>query len=293
MRVLKLTPFLVASQPLDFETTPAYSLTVLVTDNGYPLLQLDSTTVRVSITDTNEHPPTFEQNSYTVSLSEDAVAGTPIGYFLAADMDIYSGIHTYSLREENVLFIVDSLSGTVFVSGALQPSQYNLTLVANDGMYTTSVDIQVFVSPTTPVVIPPSFYFEVSEAAELDTTIGELPVMNVSSESLLEIFQVYHNGRISVVGPLDREHTNVYVFNVMAESGTYSPTYHIVTINVLDYNDFTPVFESVEYAVLLPELTPVGTTVLTLNRGGSGIKEVVRPTIVAHCGRRFPRRCAC
>ena len=88
--------------------------------------------------------------------------------------------------------------------------------------------------------------------------------MNVSSESLLEIFQVYHNGRISVVGPLDREHTNAYVFNVMAESGTYSPTYHIVTINVLDYNDFTPVFESVEYAVLLPELTPVGTTVLTL-----------------------------
>ena len=100
------------------------------------------------------------------------MAGTPIGYFLAADMDIYSGIHTYSLREENVSFIVDSLSGTVFVSGALQPSQYNLTLVANDGMYTTSVDIQVFVSPTTPVVIPPSFYFEVSEAAELDTTIG-------------------------------------------------------------------------------------------------------------------------
>ena len=249
---------------LDFETTPAYSLTVLVTDNGAPLPQLDSTTVRISITDTNEHPPTFEQNSYTVSLSEDAVAGTPIGYFLATDMDIYSGIHTYSLREENVSFIVDSLSGTVFVSGALQPSQYNLTLVASDGMYTTSVDIQVFVSPTTPVVIPPSFYFEVSEAAELDTTIGELPVMNVSSESLLEIFQVYRNGRISLVGPLDREYTNVYVFNVMAESGIYSPTYHIVTINVLDYNDFTPVFESLDYAVLLPELTPVGTTVLTL-----------------------------
>ena len=27
---------------------------------------------------------------------------------------------------------------------------------------------------------------------------------------------------------------------------------------------------------------------ILLNRGGSGIKEVVRPTIVAHCGRRCP-----
>lgn len=251
-------------KPLDFETTPAYSLTVLVTDNGNPLPQLDSTTVRISVTDINEHPPKFEQNSYTVSLSEDAVAGTPIGHFLAADMDTYSGILMYSLREENVSFTVDPLSGTVYVSGALQPSQYNLTLVANDGVHTTSIDIQVLVSSTTPVIIPPSFYFEVSEAAELDMTIGELPVTNVSSESLFEIFQVYPNGTISLIGPLDREHTHVYVFNVVAESGMYSPTYHIITITVQDYNDFTPVFESSDYTVLLPELTPIGTTVLIL-----------------------------
>jgi len=114
------------------------------------------------------------------------------------------------------------------------------------------------------VIIPPSFYFEVSEAAELDMIVGELPVTNVSSESLFEIFQVYPNGTISLIGPLDREHTHVYVFMVVAESGTYSPTYHIITISVLDYNDFTPVFESSDYTVLLPELTPIGTTVLTL-----------------------------
>ena len=37
-----------------------------------------------------------------------------------------------------------------------------------------------------------------------------------------------------------------------------------MTICVLDYNDLTPVFESSEYTVLLPELTRIGTTVLAL-----------------------------
>ena len=252
------------TKALDFETTPAYALTVFVTDNGKPLSLSDTTTIRILITDTNEHPPMFAQSSYTVSLSEDAVVGTPIGYFIAVDMDVYSETCTYSLREENVPFTVDSLSGTVYVSGALQLVEYNLTLKANDGAYNTFIDIKVQVSSSTPVVIPPSYYFEISEAAELNTTVGVLPAMNVTSQSLMELFEVSENGRISLIGELNREHTLAYVFNVIAEPGTSSSVYHIVTIYILDYNDMTPVFESSEYTVLLPELTRIGTTVLAL-----------------------------
>ena len=252
------------TKSLDFETTPAYALTIFVTDNGKPLSLSDTTTVRILITDTNEHPPMFAQSTYTVSLSEDAVVGTPIGYFIAADMDVYSETCTYSLREENVPFIIDPLLGTVYVSGALQLVDYNLTLEANDGGYITFIDIKVQVSSSISVFISPSFYFEISEAAELNTTVGMLPAMNVSSQSLMELFQVSENGRISLIGELDREHTLAYVFNVIAESGTSSSVYHIVTIRVLDYNDLTPVFESSEYTVLLPELTRIGTTVLAL-----------------------------
>ena len=259
---------------LDFETISSYTLTISVSDNGSPVAFSDIMNLRILLTDQNEHSPSFAQSSYLVNISENTVVGTPIGYFVAIDADTHS--HTlisYSLRDmaDNAPFSVDQLTGRVYVSSEPDPSSFNLVLEASDGQYLTQIEIFITVLPLSspnPLFEPPAFYFEVSETASLNTLVGQVNTSSSSdsislttSDGIGEIFEVMSDGRINLIGQLDRETTPAYVFNVQSST---EPVFAIVTVQVTDYNDFPPVFESPFYSVSLSELSPVGTTILML-----------------------------
>ena len=85
---------------LDFETTPTYSLTLLVSDQGQPEAKTDTSFLTVWIVDENEHTPFYLQSSYHVDLPENTPPGSVVGDFGAADGDVYlQHAHSYSLIE--------------------------------------------------------------------------------------------------------------------------------------------------------------------------------------------------
>ena len=68
---------LVLAEGLDFEATPVYNLTVVVSDRGVPQ-RSSSVAAVIAVGDVNDNPPAFSRAEYSVSLSEGAAAGTEI-----------------------------------------------------------------------------------------------------------------------------------------------------------------------------------------------------------------------
>ncbi len=65
-------------EPLDYEATDSYHLTVLAHDGGVPVLS-SSTTVELRVVDEADTVPLFNATSYSVYLTEDT---HPIAYLL-------------------------------------------------------------------------------------------------------------------------------------------------------------------------------------------------------------------
>ena len=260
------------AKELDFETVPSYTLTILVSDNGSPLSLSDSSSLRISITDTNEHPPSFSSSNYLVNVSENTVVGTPVGYFVATDEDSTSKI-TYNLLESSSFFAVDRLEGTLYASAVLRVGMYVLTLEARDGDHVTNITAHVTVVPlslafTLPLFGQAAFYFEISETAVGNSVVGNFGQGGVELVAAVEInsvFEVDTNGTLILIGQLDHETTPTYIFNVMTTYSSSEPSlYAIVTVRILDENDNAPVLESSKYNVIISELTQIGTPLLTV-----------------------------
>ena len=60
---------LILARDLDFETIQNYTITVTVTDSGYPPLT-DRTVINITLTDVNDEPPLFSNGHFTGSISE-------------------------------------------------------------------------------------------------------------------------------------------------------------------------------------------------------------------------------
>lgn len=81
------------------------------------------------------------------------------------------------------------------------------------------------------------------------------------------LFVITSNGSIYTKVPLDRESRSQYDLVVEASDGAVDPrrTTLVVSVQVLDIDDNSPVFSKQTYVVNVPENTPVGTVVLNLS----------------------------
>lgn len=62
---------------LDREVQSGYLLTITAKDGGMPPLS-DTTDVEISVSDINDNAPVFLKQSYSGSISEDALVGTSV-----------------------------------------------------------------------------------------------------------------------------------------------------------------------------------------------------------------------
>ena len=265
-----LTGRIRVSQPLDFETTSIYTLVLMVSDNGTSIQLMDSATLSVFINDVNEHPPTFPTDIYYINVSDNAVVGTPLGYFIAQDGDRYADSQTtYSLINGSSLFGVDDLEGTLFVSRPLVAGSYLLTLQAFDGEYVTDIAVYVTVLPlsaaaTLQLFQPAAFRFEISESSPSGSVIGELNVEGAEIVQNSSMFEINGQGQVVLTGQLDYESASVYVLNVFNYGENYTSVYAVMTMLIQDVNDNPPQFTNEEYFVSISELEEVGSSVLRL-----------------------------
>ncbi|XP_060751235.1 protocadherin beta-16-like isoform X18 [Tachysurus vachellii] len=103
---------LVTTSMLDREKESDYNITITATDEGSPPLS-SSITIHLTVSDVNDNPPVFEQQSYTAYVMENNKPGTSISSVTARDPDWrQNGTVLYSLvsSEINALPVTSFLS---------------------------------------------------------------------------------------------------------------------------------------------------------------------------------------
>ncbi|XP_040006119.1 protocadherin-16 isoform X2 [Xiphias gladius] len=114
------TGALSTSRGLDRETRAEYTLEVVATDRGSPILST-TVTVEVKVLDVNDNSPVFSRSSYSVEVSEDAAEGTQVLDVSAtdADDDLNGKVLYFLSKETHGAFTVDENTGRITTAAPL------------------------------------------------------------------------------------------------------------------------------------------------------------------------------
>ncbi|KAG7314164.1 hypothetical protein KOW79_022660 [Hemibagrus wyckioides] len=274
------------AKPLDYETNQQYHFEVHPNFNSTVL-------VSVSITDVNDHTPSFPGNNNIVvfGVQEDVTVGTVVYIFKAVDGDAtlrnsavrYTLNFDPNLTAEKLPFRIDPDTGAVLIAFPLDRERnqsFAFVVTANDSRYIDSVTAQVFlldVNDNSPTFISN----ETVHIAE-DTEVGSLlhhflardedeGVNSHVSFSLISgneagVFRLERSGHLYLNSSLDYETQHVFGLTVQVlDSGTPSlSSTQTLTVLLVDVNDETPQFEQNLYRASVMENREPGEAVITV-----------------------------
>ncbi|KAL2098180.1 hypothetical protein ACEWY4_007387 [Coilia grayii] len=291
---LRAVAHLVLCNPLDRETTEAYSLTVTVSDRGVPPLN-SSATVSVSVLDVNDHSPVFGSTEYHVQVRENSLPGTVIVQVSAHDPDEgVNGMIKYEIISGNSkgYMKLDPLTGILEANHTLdyeEESKYILTIQASDGDVQGNRQISftvIFVSvldenDNSPYFTHPTINCSVLENQPAFTPVCVVlavdqdagPFGRITYSILSSCFMDYGSGNPDkkeafAIDPLtgdihtrqtfDYERESEYCFVVEArDRGDQAATVR-VQVDIEGMDEFSPVFTQKQYRFLLPENSRLG-----------------------------------
>ncbi|XP_019645840.1 PREDICTED: protocadherin Fat 4-like [Branchiostoma belcheri] len=272
-------------RPLDRETTDFYNLTVRVYDNIYGATPQLSSDVQVEITvlDVDDNPPSFEPESYSVSVVEGAANGTQLAVLTYTDADDgANAISILSVTSGNGAGLFVLIFDRLFLVGALDyetEQQYVLTVQATDVLQPTFTDTaEVIINVISANDNPPVFAVDnttinVSEDAALGTVLydanatdsdlgehSELTYSIVSGSSPTFLIDSV-TGIVRLGAGLDRETQASYVVNITAQDTDFYD-FMLLYVFVTDINDNEPTMSNTVYSATVDENQLIG-TVLT------------------------------
>lgn len=146
---------------LDYERKRSYDLIVRATDSISGVFA--DVPVSVLVEDVNDCAPEFEQDNYTVSVSESALFGTAILRVMANDND--SQVIQYSIQTDNrntsEHFHIDAADGTVYLKKSLdheaQPRHHFMVVAQDKGLPVLTTKAHVWVDVLDMNDNPPKF----------------------------------------------------------------------------------------------------------------------------------------
>ncbi|KAM4688594.1 cadherin-10-like isoform 1-T2 [Discoglossus pictus] len=262
------------------ENKEHYQVVILAKDMGGQMGGLSgTTTVNITLTDVNDNPPRFAQNSYHLSSPEAVPIGSTIGRIKAMDADIGKNAEVeYRILDGDEMGVFDiateknTQEGVIIVRKRLDYESKRLYTLkveaANTHMDphfyylgpfkdTATVKISVEDSDEPPMFSRPSYMFKVHEDIELGTIIGTVMARDPDSASshirfsldrhtdLDRIFNIHSgNGSIYTAKPLDREISQWHNLTILATeiNNPKQSTRATVFILILDVNDNAPEF---------------------------------------------------
>lgn len=290
---------LVLMKELDREIQSSYTLELVATDGGNPF-RSGSTKITVRVTDFNDNNPVFDQNSFSVSLPEDAPVGTVILDLNAVDADegangeVVYGFGKQVSHEIRELFHVDSKSGRLTLRSAVDfedKRTYELDVQATDLgpnptpsvckiiIHVTDVNDnapEISITPMTSITTGSAY---ISESADKDSLVALVSTSDrdsgVNSQVHCTLYghdhfklrQAYEDSYMIVTAAtLDRERISEYNLTVMAEDFGSPPLRKITqyTIRLSDENDNAPHFTKAVYEVSVVENNAPGAYVATV-----------------------------
>ncbi|XP_030638710.1 protocadherin-18b [Chanos chanos] len=279
---------LVVVRELDRETQSSYQLQLTASDSGVPP-RSGSTLLKISISDSNDNSPSFDEQAYTVNLLENSPLGTLLVDLNATDPDEgINGKIVYSFSSH--------ISPKILETFKINPENGHITLIKKvDFESTPSYELDVQAQDMGPNSIPghckiiikvvdvndnkPKININlmtqgkeevayISEAAPIDTFIalvrvddsdsglnGEV-VCRLHGHGHFRLQKTYENNYMILTNvSLDRERRSEYSLTVIAEdrgSPSLSTIKHF-TVQVLDENDNPPRFEKSRYEIFKSE----------------------------------------
>ncbi|EMP24920.1 Protocadherin-23 [Chelonia mydas] len=259
-------------------------LLVLASDQGVPART--ATALLAISTREQEEVMSFSHSFYAVTVPENSEAGTSLLTVEAYDDNLLGKGIKYRLFSDNedifsIHPITDKLTLlNVFCSFHSMHPMKLVVQVADRGTpslsATSIVTIQVVdVNDNTPTIqplgkvgvsenAPPGFVVTQVSANDVDLSPALLYSFTEDGNPGMKFAINQHTGVITLVKPLDFEETAQYELWISVSDSVHQ-TEAELTIQVLDVNDNPPVFTQYSYQVTVPELAPVGTSVLTVS----------------------------
>ena len=254
---------------LDYETATSHTLDVQVTDSGG---RTDTAEVVVGVLNVNEHAPIFNLPVDEALISENAAIGTAIIQVAARDGDLGDTLR-YSITSGNDdgLFSINANSGQITLIGALDyetATSHTLGVLATDsGGLTGTADVVIDVlnvnehAPVFDVAVQNQF---VSESTPIGTTLPRIVATDADAGDTLDyeivsgnddgLFSINEDsGQMTLIGALDYETATRHTLTIqVTDSGGLTDMADIV-VNVLNVNEYEPVFRRDVYNVEVAE----------------------------------------
>ena len=286
--------FITLQERLDRETNDFYQMTIIAYDGGEPR-RTGSMRVDISVLDTNDNKPTFENSTYEISINENVAIGTTIVKVKAVDPDSGpNGEVSYTFSASTVqnyadLYNINKRTGEVFVVGDVDyeiGSIYLLVVEARDnGADSMPAEATVVVrvndtNDNAPVIaintLTASSVAEVAENSALGTFVAHVSVVDADDKNNGRVDCFLNNKnfklhkleasefKIVTARKFDRELKSEQAISLKCRDRGSSPQVSItnIVVQILDRNDNAPKFEEDVYSVVIAENNPVGATVM-------------------------------
>ncbi|KAM6981263.1 cadherin EGF LAG seven-pass G-type receptor 2 [Aplochiton taeniatus] len=277
---------------LDRETKDTHVFRVTAVDHGMPR-RTAMATLTVTVSDTNDHSPIFEQQDYKESVRENLEIGYEVLTVRATDGDAPANgnilYHVLNNNGSNNVFEIDPRSGVIRTKGPVDREQveaYMLLVEANDqgrdpGPRSATATVHIVVeddNDNAPQFSEKRYVVQVPEDMTPNTEIlqvtatdqdrGSNAVVHFSIMSGNTRGQFYidaQTGNMDLVSQLDYEANKEYTLRIRAQDGGRPPLSNIsglVTVQVLDVNDNAPIFVSTPFQATVLENVPVGYSII-------------------------------
>ncbi|CAL9706524.1 unnamed protein product [Knipowitschia caucasica] len=261
--------------PLDREEKTAYQLQVSATD-GNGLRSQTQAIVTLTVIDTQDNPPIFNQKVYSFVMFENVGVGTVIGTVSATTVDLNTNIsYLITSGDQRGLFTVNS-AGQIVASSHIDREEqafYQLKIVARGGDITGEAFVNITVKDLNDNA--PHFIHAVEHVSAVEnwntghvifqaraTDPDEGPngmVVYSLKQNPRGLFHIHEkHGLITLTGPLEVTTSSYEVEVIASDMGLPQLTSSLVTIvSVYDVNDNSPVFDQLSYEVIILESEPV------------------------------------
>ncbi|XP_002935957.3 protocadherin alpha-8 [Xenopus tropicalis] len=295
---------LVLKKPLDRENQPFYNLTLTAFDGGKPKLS-GTTQLLITVQDSNDNAPAFQESAYEVTLLENAMKGTLVAKVIATDPDEGdNGKVTYEFSSQvpsqvRSTFTIDQETGEIRVIGEVdfeKNNYYNIRIDATDkGQNPMTGHCKILVSvidinDNPPEMTVTSLSVPVPEDSPMGTTVAIIRIQDKDKDSgangkvtcfiagkvpfkLNPTLREYY--ALTVDGPLDREIASVYEVEIIARDGG-SPVLSVaqtINVEISDVNDNAPSFAQLSDTIFITENNPPGSHVHTVSATDSDINQ--------------------
>ncbi|XP_031670755.1 protocadherin-18-like isoform X2 [Oncorhynchus kisutch] len=293
---------LVVLRELDREMQPGYELQLTASDKGVPP-KSGSTLLRISVADSNDNSPIFEQSSYVIHLLENSPVGSLLIDLNATDADdgtnakiVYSFsshvspkiVETFKINSDNghltLMKRVDFESATSYDIDVQAQDMGPNSMPAHCKIFIKVVDVNdnkpdISISLMSQGDRGKEDAAYISEAAPLDSFVALVRVEDLDSglngevvcklhgQGSFKLQKTYENNYMILTNvSLDREKRSEFSLTVIAEDhGTPSlSTIKHFTVHVLDENDNAPRFQKGRYEVFRSENNAPGAYLTSL-----------------------------